>query len=168
MKPRLLYFTVLILLIAVFFTACAANEPQARLRYLQNSFDATLTGNRGGTDFSCEAVYQDGALLSLRYTAPRALDGITLERGEEGWSVRLDEMCYSLPEHQLQGLLSPAYALAPPEPTVHSVQKLAHGEHLSVESPAFPSPITITLSSDGLPTVVSVEDMSFGVTLRPR
>lgn len=158
MKKRRFPIAALLLCLCLFLSACGGTA-RGELNYAEADFCARLFGNRGGTDFSCEAVCRNGALVSLSYTAPDSLSGITLTREGEGYRVSLGERSYSLSAEALRGLLAPAHALLPPAPKVLSVQKTGKERVVSLTTSAFDSPLSVTLSSNGFPRLISVGEM---------
>lgn len=159
---RVRMLALLLLPILAVLSAC---KPAATdyFSYRSTDFSACLEGNRGGKPFACEVVCRGGAIESIRYTAPASLAGLLLECTERGVHAERDGIGADFAAAQLAGLLEPVRLLLLEGGELLSVQRIPEGMLLSVACPQLPSPVTVTLLSNGYPSVVSAGNISFRV-----
>lgn len=162
-------FLLLIILILCFGGCAEERSAERYLTYRNSSFSVMLTGNRNGLELACRAELENGQVQSISYDAPDALRGLTLRRAENGgWTADFCGTKYRVEdESTLSGLLEPAALLLLEGATVESVRKLSEGVLLTAVCPSIPSPVTVTLSQNGYPTVLSCDSLSLRAECAP-
>lgn len=101
-----LLFAVLILL---FFSSCGEEYTNEPFGYAREPFDVQVTGKIDGVETAATVSYvpsADGELISVRFSAPKSLIGITATRACDGSvSARFGDM--TVQADGLSGLLEP-------------------------------------------------------------
>ncbi len=139
------------------------------LSYRKRSFCARVEGNQFGLDFCCDIYCEEGSLSKIVYSSPTSLENVTVRPSQNGsYEIQKDGLsnAFSKESSEMQGLLLPAERLLLNgfDPSfVNSVQKISNGFILTLSLPGEDQPISLSLTEDGLPTVLSGSDFSYRI-----
>ena len=153
----------------LFFGYGCQKHPSYNLSYREGSFCARVEGNQFGLDFCCDIYCEGGALSKIVYSSPATLENVTVRPSQNGgYEIQKDGLFGSFLRNSsaVHGLLLPADRLLLNgfDPSfVNSVQKISNGFILSISLPNEDQPISLSLTEDGLPTVLSGPDFSYRI-----
>lgn len=151
-----------VLLLAL-FTSCNHPVSPDYFAYRTTDFTATLEGNIAGRDFQCEVHCRGGDMEKLIFSAPDSLSGLTVTSDKEGLMITKNGLHAEFSPDQLTGLLLPANLLLLENAELRSIQKNPDGLLLVVSVSAVSSPVTVSLTPDGFPSVISCDEISFRI-----
>ena len=171
MKIRRNFVILLFISFLLLEYGCQKSAPYD-LSYREKSFCAQIEGNQFGAVFCCDIYCEDGKVLKIIYSSPPALQNITVLTLRDGsFQVEKDGICQTFSDNSTQswGLLLPAHRLLLngfSRSSVDSVQRLAQGTLLTLSLPNEEHPISVSLDTEGFPTVISGKDFSYQIRLR--
>lgn len=154
-RLRALLLAVLLALAAPGVSGCsAAPDPLARLRV---PFTAKLAGERASLRWEAELTAEDGT-VTLRYTSPQSLSGLTLIRRGGTLRAEAGEVCYETTAEALEGLWIAAEHLT----GIADVSRWEHtGGGFSV---LFADGSVLLLTGDGCPARLNCPEQTVLVT----
>ena len=152
----LLLFCVLLL-----FCSCKSRPPDC-LAYQKRAFCADVSGRLYGETFGARIFYSPTGEMSVSYTSPDALEGITVTllcdaEGKVEAHASLGEMTVECDPAVLDGWMTPLCAWLLPSPeTLARVQRTEEGFCLTFEDG-----VTLFVDAEGTPVRLEGEDFSF-------